>query len=209
MVLYNLFFNTSNQSLQKRHSKEEIMMHFRSSVLGLLLAVWSLQVHAFQDGQPMRFETPKMNEEEQHSIHTPKSFEMTCDACTAIAYQMSKALKKGETKKPSLKGKPLPESEIIDLLENVCEENIWESYGLKAVNGINRLSGDGLEAKDVPGMMQGGGKWPGRLSRKCSTMVGDIGEDELYSEYRKTKDLFNFLCKEYTKDCVKKDKEEL
>ena len=35
-------------------------------------------------------------------------------------------------------------------------------YGLKAVNGINRLSGDGLEAKDVPGMMQGGGKWPGR-----------------------------------------------
>lgn len=36
------------------------------------------------------------------------------------------------------------------------------SYGLKAVNGVNRLSGDGLEAKDVPGMMQGGGKWPGR-----------------------------------------------
>ena len=63
-------------------------MHFRSSALGLLVAVWSLQVHAFQDGQPMRFETPKMNEEEQHSIHTPKSFEMTCDACTAIAYQV-------------------------------------------------------------------------------------------------------------------------
>lgn len=46
-------------------------------------------MHAFQDGQPMRFETPKMNEEEQHSIHTPTSFEMTCDACTAIAYQVS------------------------------------------------------------------------------------------------------------------------
>lgn len=39
------------------------------------------------------------------------------------------------------------------------------SYGLKAVNGVNRLSGDGLEAKDVPGMMQGGGKWPGRCVR--------------------------------------------
>ena len=36
----------------------------------------------------MRFESPKMNEEEQHSPHTPKSFEMTCDACTAIAYQV-------------------------------------------------------------------------------------------------------------------------
>ena len=36
-------------------------------------------------------------------------------------------------------------------------------YGLKTVHGVNRLSGEGLEAKDVPGMMQGGGKWPGRL----------------------------------------------
>ena len=35
-------------------------------------------------------------------------------------------------------------------------------YGLKTVKGVNRLSGEGLEAKDVPGMMQGGGKWPGR-----------------------------------------------
>lgn len=37
------------------------------------------------------------------------------------------------------------------------------SYGLKTVHGVNRLSGPGLEAKDFPGMMQGGGKWPGRL----------------------------------------------
>ena len=38
--------------------------------------------------QPMRFETPKMNEEEQHSMHIPGSFEMQCDACTAVAYQV-------------------------------------------------------------------------------------------------------------------------
>ena len=31
------------------------------------------------------------------------------------------------------------------------------------MNGVNRISGDGLEAKDVPGMLGGGGKWPGRL----------------------------------------------
>ena len=36
------------------------------------------------------------------------------------------------------------------------------SYGIKSVNGVNRISGDGLEAKDVPGMLGGGGKWPGR-----------------------------------------------
>lgn len=41
-----------------------------------------------QDGQPMRFETPKMNEEEQHSMHIPGSFEMQCDACTAVAFQV-------------------------------------------------------------------------------------------------------------------------
>ena len=41
-----------------------------------------------QQGQPMRFETPKMNEEEEHSMHIPGSFEMQCDACTAVAYQV-------------------------------------------------------------------------------------------------------------------------
>ena len=39
---------------------------------------------------------------------------------------------------------------------------LFYSYGLKAIKGVNHLSGDGLEGKDVPGMMQGGGKWPGR-----------------------------------------------
>lgn len=39
--------------------------------------------------------------------------------------------------------------------------------------------------------------------------MGDIGEEELYMVYRKEKDLFVFLCKDYTKDCVQKDKEEL
>ena len=44
----------------------------------------------------------------------------------------------------------------------LCLLSFSNSYGLKSVNGVNRLSGEGLEAKDVPGMMQGGGKWPGR-----------------------------------------------
>lgn len=36
------------------------------------------------------------------------------------------------------------------------------SYGLKSVNGVNRISGKGLDSDEVPGMMYGGGKWPGR-----------------------------------------------
>ena len=47
------------------------------------------------------------------------------------------------------------------------------------------------------------------LATKCGNLVGDIGEDELYAEYRKGKNLFNFLCKDYTNDCVQKEKEEL
>lgn len=56
-----------------------------------IFALLSAKAHG-QDGEPMRFETPKMNEEEQHSPHTPKSFEMTCDACTAIAFQVTEGV---------------------------------------------------------------------------------------------------------------------
>ena len=41
--------------------------------------------------------------------------------------------------------------------------NCWYSYGLKEVKGVNRLSGPGMETQDSPGMLSGGGKWPGRL----------------------------------------------
>lgn len=63
-------------------------MTFRGVLLFSIAAFLSSRALGFQDGEPMRFETPKMNEEEQHSPHTPKSFEMTCDSCTAIAYQV-------------------------------------------------------------------------------------------------------------------------
>ena len=62
-------------------------MTLQGVVVFSILALLSVKALG-QDGEPMRFETPKMNEEEQHSPHTPKSFEMTCDACTVIAYQV-------------------------------------------------------------------------------------------------------------------------
>ena len=33
---------------------------------------------------------------------------------------------------------------------------------MKDIDGKKRLSGLGLETKDVPGMLAGGGMWPGR-----------------------------------------------
>ena len=58
-------------------------------VLGAILALVSCVQGDESLGEPMRFETPKMSEEEQFSPHTPKSFAIMCDACSAIAYQVS------------------------------------------------------------------------------------------------------------------------
>ena len=48
-----------------------------------------------QEQQKMTFETPTLSEEEQHSQHTPGSFEIQCDACTVIAYKVKKILSHG------------------------------------------------------------------------------------------------------------------
>ncbi|XP_031555428.1 marginal zone B- and B1-cell-specific protein-like [Actinia tenebrosa] len=177
-----------------------------STVNGFLLLCVFFVLTRAQEQQKMTFETPKMTEEEQHSPHTPSSFEIQCDSCTAIAYKLTQALAAAEAKRPSLKGKPLSESEYLDIIEGVCESKAWDDYGIKTVNGVNRISGEGLEAKDFPGMMQGGGKWPGRLSSKCSGIVGDVSEDTLYEKFRESGDLHEYICKEYTKDCVKQKK---
>ena len=48
-----------------------------------------------------------------------------------------------------------------------------------------------------------------RLREKCSTLAGDVGEDEIYKEYRKKGDLSSFLCKEFTVDCIRNSHEDL
>jgi len=54
----------------------------------------------------------------------------------------------------------------------------WYRYGIKEVKGINRLSGPGLETKDSPGMLSGGGKWPGRSV--INLAAGNISCQRLY-----------------------------
>lgn len=40
-------------------------------------------------------------------------------------YQLSKALRTAEAKRPSLKGKPLAESDYMDVIETVCDKS-WD-----------------------------------------------------------------------------------
>ena len=51
--------------------------------------------------------------------------------------------------------------------------------------GDKILNGGGLEvANGMAGVIQGGGRWPARLSMSCHEMMGQLGEDEIYALYR-------------------------
>lgn len=165
--------------------------------------------HAEQEGESISFKPPELDEEEQESKVLPKQYR--CDACQATAYQMARTLNKLETSRgPSLREKPLKEFEYLEALEQICERALAD-YGMKAVDGKNMLSGPGLPAENIPGMMAGGGKWPHRFSMHCSQMVGDQGEDEVYEMFRKSgnaADFFKKLCVDTTKDCLGEDVQE-
>ncbi|KAI0233720.1 hypothetical protein LSAT2_016052 [Lamellibrachia satsuma] len=92
----------------------------------------------------------------------------------------------------------LPESEILDLAEKICDSKTYESYGLKLVDDKKRLTGPGTEVENRPGVMQGGGKWPIRMSDMCNTYMENIGETEIYEEYKRNKKsrsgFVNYLC---------------
>ncbi|XP_066304012.1 marginal zone B- and B1-cell-specific protein-like [Branchiostoma lanceolatum] len=186
-----------------------LLLHV-SFVLVLLFTICA-RAQQEQSLGSIKFSGPDVNSEESESMHMPDY--LKCDACRIIAYQFTEKLKK-VTKKRT---KPLSESEIIDTFEEVCESS-WDDYGIKEVDGLKRLSGAGLETKDVPGVMQGGGKWPFRLKEMCYSYVGNEGEEELYDVFKSKTTLEKFLCKEANGPChpknkkvkkTEKDKEEL
>merc|ERR1719300_2046791 len=86
---------------------------------------------------------------------------------------------------------------MIDILDDTCTGDAFDSYGIKDVEKKRRLSGDGLETKDVPGILQGGGKWPGRLREMCLEYVGELGEDVIYQKFGKggLKAVEDLLCR--------------
>ncbi|XP_046359843.1 marginal zone B- and B1-cell-specific protein-like [Haliotis rufescens] len=138
----------------------------------------------------LSFKTPELDDEDAYSFHMPSS--LKCDGCRVIAHLMYSKFDKIHKNRPSVK--TLPEHEILDIFEVVCTDK-FESCGVKDIKGVKRLSGPGLETADVPGVMQGGGKWPGRLQQMCQNYVGELGEEEIYHAYKEQgKLLEKFLC---------------
>nr|XP_054773111.1 marginal zone B- and B1-cell-specific protein-like [Lytechinus pictus] len=150
----------------------------------------------------INFSTPDLDDEDHHSPHLPSS--LKCDACHILTHMMTERLDKANEKRPSLK-KKLPESEIIDIFEELCSDE-FHNVGVKEINGKKRLSGPGSKIQDTPGIMQGGGKWPFRMLQMCQSYLGDYEEEELYGFYLKGK-LDKRLCYGPDGVCTKKKDE--
>ncbi|XP_022317349.2 marginal zone B- and B1-cell-specific protein-like [Crassostrea virginica] len=157
----------------------------------------------------IRLSPPTLDEEEQNSPHMPRA--LRCDGCRAVAYQLSSEFNRRQ--KNLVKKKKLSESDVIEIVEKVCS-NGFENYGLKGVDGVNRLSGPGLETEKSPGMMQGGGRWPIRLQNICNAYVGELEEEGIYEGFLEDKTLEDYLCRReglfgYCKDTPPPKKVEL
>ncbi|XP_041363431.1 marginal zone B- and B1-cell-specific protein-like isoform X2 [Gigantopelta aegis] len=150
-----------------------------------------------EDGmQKISMQSPSLTEEERHSMHMPDTLQ--CDACRVIASQLMTRFNTEHKKRKSVIAKRgrLAESDVLDIIESICKDDneVFDNVGVKAINGQTHLSGPGLETENFPGMMQGGGKWPGRLKEMCSMYTGDIGEEEIYKAFLKRINLEDFLC---------------
>jgi hypothetical protein len=166
------------------------------SMLLILHAQGQIKIGGKDGLTKVSFKTPDLTDEESYSLFLPES--MKCDACQAIAYQLYKKFTDFNAKNKQFKYK-LPESEVIDLIESVCSWQTFEHYGLKEVDGVNKLTGDGLEANNAHGVTSGGGKWPSRLQHMCGSYVEEFSESEIYDLYlndpKSLKSLVNHLCR--------------
>ncbi|XP_035697135.1 marginal zone B- and B1-cell-specific protein-like [Branchiostoma floridae] len=146
---------------------------------------------------------PDVNSEESESMHMPDY--LRCDACRVIAYKFTQKLDKMTTR-PRGRGEKelLLLSEIIEGLENICDED-WKDTGVKEVEGVKRLSGPGLETKEVPGVTASGQKWPQRLHEMCHMYIGDIGEEQLYGIFKRERNLEKFMCHRKNGHCHPKN----
>lgn len=147
-----------------------------------------------QGVQTLSFNPANLTDEDQHSQHLPR--DLKCDGCRVVAFVMREKLKKIQNRYK--KGHKLSESDIVDLFDIICRdpEESFNGYGVKEIMGVRRLSGEGLETKDVPGVMSGGGRWPARLKEICFEYIGEVGEDLIYNAFLQKRSLENFLCRD-------------
>ncbi|XP_014678584.1 PREDICTED: marginal zone B- and B1-cell-specific protein-like [Priapulus caudatus] len=151
--------------------------------------------HGVQSGSsaPSRFSLPT-SADERAVLFTCRCV-LKGASCLALSIQFTEAFGKAVSSKPSLGG-DLLESEILEMMEKVCHHSNFQNYGVKDVDGVRHLSGPGLPANEVPGVQAGGGRWPGRMSLLCEQLVGEIGDEEIFSTYKENPDkLATFLCR--------------
>merc|ERR1712070_77547 len=82
----------------------------------------------------------------------------------------------------------LKQWEYTDSFEELCKSS-FEGYGIKLVNGKNKLSGPGIKMEEdlTPGMgaiQMGGDSWTKRLAEECRKIVFEKGgEEEMYDMF--------------------------
>ena len=137
---------------------------------------------------------------------------MACDACVAAINHAHLALWRAEQQQNRRGQTQLNELQVIELLdEKVCQfglpaskggklldvspGSVWHDYGVKLVDagplaGQLILDGPGLPNNSrLSGVTAtGASTLPGRLSRRCSEIVAEIGELELYERLRSSFD---------------------
>jgi len=151
---------------------------------------------------------PKLNSEQDRGVKLPRA--MHCDGCRAVTHVMAQRLAAVnstlENTYVNKKGiRRVKESAWLEVFEKICkgDKNNLKSglalYGIKNVNGVNKLSGPGVPADSETGITQYfGSKWAIRLGNKCGEMIGEFSEEEIYHKHASGKNLFQELCKE---DC--------
>lgn len=126
-----------------------------------------------------------------------------CDACRAVAHQVAVGF-------AGLKSKPT-EQAIFDALEAACSPaRGMKGYGITAVGAdaqSKALSGPGLPARTAGTTTVAqfaDENFPGRMSRFCSEVVGDAGEEGLFEEYQANANLTDSICRQHTRHCRRK-----
>ena len=141
----------------------------------------------------LEFKQPELDSEEGGEQNMP--LRHRCDACRIIGLTMQNAFDAKVNLYPSIRDgkKELSESQIDEILEDVCDKlKTWDGVGMKVIHGVQRLSAPGFETEQVPGITQGGMKWPWRFKTHCNHLLEEMGEEEIYSLYRDSKYTINF-----------------
>ncbi|KAF4719498.1 marginal zone B and B1 cell-specific protein [Perkinsus olseni] len=139
--------------------------------------------------QQIKLEAPNLSQEDMYSPTLPQQYR--CDACRAISHHIDKSLRKDAKK---IRARQLPEYEIIDKFDAVCEEKSFDGYGIRrGVNGENVLSGVGVNPPETltldsragggGSIQMGGQQWSRRLSAMCRQLVEEVGEYELVQKW--------------------------